>query len=60
MFCLIVGTDFYDILQAAEKREISEFWDSIERFLYIALPYVTIFALLIGLLDCGLLDGVRQ
>ncbi len=36
--------DFYDILQTAEKREISEFWDSIKRFLYIALPYVTLFA----------------
>ncbi|MEC7099868.1 MAG: putative transporter [Pseudomonadota bacterium] len=36
--------DFYDILQTAEKREISEFWDSIKKFLYIALPYVTLFA----------------
>ena len=36
--------DFYDILQTAEERNISEFWDSIEKFLYIALPYVTIFA----------------
>ena len=36
--------DFYDILQTAEKREISEFWESIKRFLYIALPYVTLFA----------------
>ena len=36
--------DFYDILQTAEKRDISEFWDSIKRFLYIALPYVTLFA----------------
>jgi len=36
--------DFYDILQTAEERNISEFWDSIKRFLYIALPYVTIFA----------------
>ena len=36
--------DFYDILQTAEKRNISEFWDSIEKFLYIALPYVTLFA----------------
>ena len=36
--------DFYDILQTAEKREISEFWNSIKKFLYIALPYVTIFA----------------
>ncbi len=36
--------DFYDILQTAEKRNISEFWDSIRKFLYIALPYVTLFA----------------
>ena len=36
--------DFYDILQTAEKRDISEFWESIEKFLYIALPYVTLFA----------------
>ena len=36
--------DFYDILQTAEEREISEFWDSIKKFLYIALPYVTLFA----------------
>ena len=36
--------DFYDILQTAEKRDISEFWESIKRFLYIALPYVTLFA----------------
>ena len=36
--------DFYDILQTAEKRNISEFWDSIKKFLYIALPYVTLFA----------------
>ena len=36
--------DFYDILQTAEKRDISEFWDSIKKFLYIALPYVTLFA----------------
>ena len=36
--------DFYDILQTAEKREISEFWESIKKFLYIALPYVTLFA----------------
>ena len=36
--------DFYDILQTAEKRDISEFWDSIRKFLYIALPYVTLFA----------------
>ena len=36
--------DFYDILQTAEKRNISEFWDSITKFLYIALPYVTLFA----------------
>ena len=36
--------DFYDILQTAEKRDISEFWDSITKFLYIALPYVTLFA----------------
>ena len=25
--------EFYDILQTAEKRNISEFWDSIEKFL---------------------------
>ena len=36
--------DFYDILQTAEERDISEFWTSIEKFLYIALPYVTLFA----------------
>ena len=28
--------DFYDILQTAEERNISEFWNSIEKFLYIA------------------------
>ena len=36
--------DFYDILQTAEERDISEFWQSIKKFLYIALPYVTLFA----------------
>ena len=36
--------DFYDLLQTATEREIVEFWDSIIKFLYIALPYVTIFA----------------
>ena len=36
--------EFYDILQTAENRELSEFWNSIELFLYIALPYVTVFA----------------
>ena len=36
--------EFYDILQTAEKRNISELWDSIEKFRYIALPYVTLFA----------------
>tara|TARA_Y100000816_G_scaffold273606_1_gene240097 strand:- start:5690 stop:6694 length:1005 start_codon:yes stop_codon:yes gene_type:complete len=36
--------DFYDILQTAEDRDIREFWNSIKKFLYIALPYVTIFA----------------
>ena len=36
--------DFYDILQTAKDRDISEFWDSIIKFLYIALPYVTLFA----------------
>ena len=36
--------DFYDILQTAEERDISEFWTSIKKFLYIALPYVTLFA----------------
>ena len=30
--------DFYDILQTADKREISQFWESIKRFLFIALP----------------------
>jgi len=28
--------DFYDLLQTATEREISEFWDSIIKFLYIA------------------------
>ena len=32
--------DFYDILQTAEERDISEFWQSIKKFLYIALPYI--------------------
>ena len=36
--------EFYDILQTATDRNISEFWDSIIKFLYIALPYVTIYA----------------
>ena len=36
--------DFYDLLQTATERDISEFWDSIIKFLYIALPYVTLFA----------------
>ena len=36
--------DFYDILHTAEYRDIREFWNSIKKFLYIALPYVTIFA----------------
>ena len=36
--------EFYDILQTAENREISEFWNSIKLFLYIALPYVSVFA----------------
>ena len=31
--------DFYDILQTAEKREISEFWESIKRFLYINFKF---------------------
>ena len=35
--------EFYDILQTAEKRDLSEFWESIKKFLYIALPFVTIF-----------------
>ena len=26
--------DFYDILQTAEERDISEFWQSIKKFLY--------------------------
>ena len=36
--------DFYDLLQTATERDISEFWASIIKFLYIALPYVTLFA----------------
>ena len=36
--------DFYDILQTAEERNISEFWDSIEKFLYMKHYLVTIFA----------------
>ena len=36
--------EFYDILQTATDRDLSEFWDSIIKFLYIALPYVTIYA----------------
>ena len=36
--------DFYDLLQTATERNISEFWDSIIAFLKIALPYVTLFA----------------
>jgi len=36
--------EFYDILQTATDRNISEFWNSIKKFLYIALPYVTIYA----------------
>ena len=49
--------DFYDILQTAEDRDISEFWNSIEKFLYIALPYVTLLLLPIGSQDYGHLGG---
>ena len=31
--------DFYDILQTAEDRDISEFWSSIKRFLYIFFQF---------------------
>ena len=49
--------EFYDILQTAEKREISEFWESIKKFLYIALPYVTIFAFATLYQRAGILYG---
>lgn len=34
--------DFYDILENAKNKNISEFWDRIKLFLYIAMPYVVI------------------
>jgi len=34
--------DFYNILQEATKHPVSKFWDGIETFLYLAMPYVAI------------------
>lgn len=31
---------FYDMLQKAEKHTVTEFWESLKTFTYIALPYV--------------------
>lgn len=31
---------FYDIMQEANKHDVSEFWASMREFLYIAMPYV--------------------
>jgi len=31
---------FYDLLQNAQERQISEFWNCIETFLWIVIPYV--------------------
>jgi peptide/bleomycin uptake transporter len=31
---------FYDMLQKAEKHTVTEFWESLKTFAYIALPYV--------------------
>ena len=38
--------DFYDLLQKAAENNISEFWELIKRFLWIALPYVSLYAFL--------------
>jgi len=36
---------FYDLLQEAPKREISEFYDGIKTFFKLALPYVIIYTI---------------
>jgi len=33
---------FYDILQKATEHKVSEFWEEIEKFTYLAIPYVLI------------------
>ncbi|SFV53368.1 Transmembrane transport protein [hydrothermal vent metagenome] len=33
---------FYDILQKATQHDVSEFWQKIKEFIYLALPYVLI------------------
>lgn len=31
---------FYDIMQEVQKHSIDEFWEQIQRFLFIAMPYI--------------------
>ena len=51
---------FYDLLQKAPERELSEFYDGIALFMKLAIPYVIIYTITNYLLDCGLLDGEKQ
>ncbi|BCX78790.1 putative transporter [Campylobacter sp. 19-13652] len=37
---------FYDIMQNVKEHNVQDFWDSIEQFLYIAMPYVAVNMLL--------------
>ena len=36
---------FYDLLQDAPKRELSEFYDGIKLFMKLAIPYVIIYTI---------------
>ena len=37
--------DFYDLLQKAPERELSEFYDGIFLFMKLAIPYVIIYTI---------------
>jgi len=47
-YCSVLLNDwyrqFYDILQNVEKNTLTDFWDSLTKFMLIAMPYVFIIA----------------
>ncbi|PSM53196.1 long-chain fatty acid ABC transporter, fused permease and ATPase components, SbmA family [Campylobacter blaseri] len=36
---------FYDLMQNAQKNTVDDFWASIRRFFYLAMPYVIVYSL---------------
>ena len=50
---------FYDLLQKAPERELSEFYDGIILFMKLAIPYVIIYTNYKLFTRFGLLDGEK-